>query len=73
MAIPPAILAALALALSPLPALAVGPALSGDIVDASGAIVPAACDAVAGQMGREAGIAYRFGPPAGTAARGEPS
>ncbi|MDM0052566.1 hypothetical protein [Variovorax sp. J22R115] len=39
---PPAILAAAALVLSPLSALAVGPALPGDIVDASGAIVPAA-------------------------------
>jgi len=68
-----AILAAVILVMSPLPALAAGPALPGDIVDASGAIVPSAYDAIAGQMSREAGIAYRFGAPANATAKGLPT
>lgn len=69
----PSILAAAALTLSPLCARAVLPALPGDIVDATGAIVPAAYVAIAGQMGSEAGIAYRFGAPAGPIAKGAPT
>jgi len=74
MPIAPTPLAAAACALAPLLALAAGPALPGDIVDTTGAIVPAAYVAIADQMDREAGIAYRFGPPADNkAARGVPT
>lgn len=62
--------AAAAAALASLAAWGAGPALPNDIVDASRAIVPAAYVAMAAKLGREAGIAYRFGPDAASYGRG---
>jgi len=38
------------------------PALAGDILNSSGTVDPAAYRATAGSMGKDSGIAYRYGP-----------
>jgi hypothetical protein len=41
-----------------------GAALAGDVIDASGAIVPGAYTAMAAQLSKDAGLTYRYGPDA---------
>lgn len=47
--------------------------VAGDVVDSTGAVVPAAYRAIASQMGRDLGIAYRYGPSAAEAGYAMPS
>jgi hypothetical protein len=42
----------------------IGSSVAGDVVDASGRIVPAAYAAMAGEMSKAAGMTYRYGPNA---------